>query len=246
MLAACGGGGGGGATPTPVNQPPTFTSPAATSVAENRAGMIYQATATDPDGNPLTFSLSGGADRTSFTITAAGALSFAQAPDFELPTDADQNNIYLVQISASDGQTSTVLDLSVTVTNDGPDGFRVARVGTGFSQPLYLTGIADGSGRVFVVEKEGRIRILNPASGAIAPTPFLNLAGQISVDGERGLLGLALAPDFSATGTFYVYLTNTTGTIEVRRYRTAAGNRDWRIPRPLTSFSPSPIPGVEP
>ena len=100
-----------------------------------------------------------------------GALSFAQNPDFEFPADADQNNVYLVQIAVSDGKTSATLDLDVTVTNAGPDAFRVARVGTGFGQPLYLTGVPDGSGRVFVVQKEGRIRILNPATGAIAADP---------------------------------------------------------------------------
>ena len=160
-----------------------------------------------PDGNALTFSLSGGADRAAFAITAGGALSFAQSPDFEAPADADGNNVYLVQIAVSDGTTSAALDLAVTVTNVGPDAFRVTRVGTGFIQPLYLAAVPDGSGRVFVVEQFGRIRILDPATGAIAATPFLDLTGQLSTDGERGLLGFAPAPDFAATGTFYVFVT---------------------------------------
>jgi glucose/arabinose dehydrogenase len=228
LLAASGcgdDGGGGGTTPPPMgNNPPAITSPATASVAENSAGTIYTATATDPDGNPLTFSLSGGADRAAFAITAAGALSFVQPPDFEAPADADRNNVYLVQIAVSDGATSATLDLAVTVTNAGPDGFRVARVGAGFAQPLYLTGVPDGSGRVFVVQQFGLIRILNPATGAIAATPFLDLTGQLSTDGERGLLGFAPAPDFAASGTFYVYLTAPGGQIQIRRYRTLAGN----------------------
>src|SRR6185503_6876995 len=95
LLAGCGGdGGGGGMGPPPMgNNPPAITSPATATVAENSAGAFYTATATDPDGNPLTFSLSGGADRAQFVITAAGALSFAQPPDFEAPTDADANNV---------------------------------------------------------------------------------------------------------------------------------------------------------
>ncbi|MEA3043496.1 MAG: hypothetical protein QOH47_1334 [Sphingomonadales bacterium] len=225
-VAACGGGGGGGGMQPPParNRPPAITSPASVSVAENTAGTIYTATASDPDGNPLTFSLSGGADRAVFAITAAGALSFAQMPDFEAPADADGNNVYLVQIAVSDGATSATLDLIVTVTNAGPDAFRVARVGVGFSGPLYLTGIPDGSGRLFVVEQGGRIRILNPATGAIAASPFLDVSGQLSTDGERGLLGFAPAPDFAATGTFYVFLTAPGGQIQIRRYRTLAGN----------------------
>lgn len=228
-----GGGGGGGPPPPPPpsgNRPPSITSPATANVAENSTGTVYTATATDPDGNPLTFSLSGGADRAAFSITAGGALSFAQPPDFENPTDADANNAYQVQLSVSDGTASATLDLTLTVTNVGPDAFRVRRVGTGFSQPLFLTQIPDGSGRVLVVQQAGLIRILDPATGAIAPTPFLNVTGQTTTDGERGLLGLALAPDFNTTGTFYVFMTDTGGRIQLRRYRTLAGNRDQADP----------------
>jgi glucose/arabinose dehydrogenase len=227
FAAACGGGGGGGMAPPPAaNRPPAITSPATASVPENSAGAVYAATAADPDGNALSFSLSGGADRAAFAITAAGALSFVQAPDFEVPADADANNVYLVQIAVSDGMTSATLDLAVTVTNVGPDAFRVARVGTGFAAPVWLTAVPDGSGRVFVVERAGLIRILAPATGAVAATPFLDVSAQTTNDGERGLLGFAPAPDFSATGTFYVYMTNAAGQIEIRRYRTLAGNRD--------------------
>ena len=87
--------------------------------AENSAGTIYTATATDPDGNPLTFSLSGGADRAAFAITAGRRALLRPPPDFEAPTDADGNNVYLVQLAVSDGTTSATLDLAVTVTNAG-------------------------------------------------------------------------------------------------------------------------------
>lgn len=72
--------------------------------------------------------------------------------------------------------------------------------------------VADGSGRVFVVERPGRVRILNPATGAIAATPFLDISSQTTTDGERGLLGFVTAPfashnggwlDFGADGFLY-------------------------------------------
>ena len=227
-LSACGGGGGGGGggnpPPAPGNRPPAFTNQGPVSVPENTGGTIHTALATDPDGNPLSFSITGGADASRFRITAGGALSFATPPDFEDPTDADRNNAYLVQVAVSDGMTSIVQDLIVNVTNVGPDAFRVARVGAGFDQPLFVAGVPDGSGRVFVVERPGRIRILNPATGAITPTPFLDVSGETTTDGERGLLGFAVAPDFAASGVFYVYMTNATGDSELRRYRTLAGN----------------------
>jgi glucose/arabinose dehydrogenase len=86
--------------------------------------------------------------------------------------------------------------------------------------------VPDNSGRVFVVERTGRIRILSPATGAVAATPFLDVSSETTTDGERGLLGLAPAPDFATTGTFYIYVTNAAGDIEVRGYRTLPGDRD--------------------
>ncbi len=245
-LASCGGGGsgGGGGNPPPsTNRPPAFTSPATASVPENSAGTIYTAAASDPDGNALTFSLSGGADRTRFAITPAGALSFVDPPDFEAPDDADANNVYLLQLSVSDGTTSVTLDLAVTVTNVGPDAFRVTRVGAGFAGPIDIAALPDGTGRMLVVERAGRIRILNPASGAILPTPFLDIAAQVSTDGERGLLGVALAPNFATSGTFYVFLTNLAGSIEIRRYTTLSGNRDRADPTSADLILLIPHPG---
>lgn len=171
LIAGCGGGGEGGGTPAPapVNRAPAFTSAAAATVAENSAGTIYAAAASDADGNPLTYTIAGGADSTRFAISAAGALSFVAAPDFESPADADANNVYLVQIAASDGTASTTLDLALTVTNVGPDAFTVRRVGTGFSQPLYIAPVPGDAARMFVVEKGGRIRFLTPRPAPSAP-----------------------------------------------------------------------------
>lgn len=230
LIAGCGGDGGNVLNPPPANRAPVFTSPATASVAENSTGTVYTATATDADGNSLTYSLSGGADRARFAITGGGALSFVAPPDFDAPFDADRNNIYLIQISVSDGTVSTTLDLQVTVTDTTTGAFRVRRVATGFSAPLYLTAVPGSTDRVFVVEQGGRIRILNTGTGAIAATPFLDVSASISTGGERGLLGFAPAPDFTTSGTFYVYLTNPAGNVELRRYRTAAGNRDLADP----------------
>jgi len=245
LLAACGGSSGSPqpAPPPGGNAPPGFTSAATVNVVENSAGIIYQATAVDPDGNALSFGIAGGADALRFTITTAGALAFATPPDFEAPVDADANNVYLVTLSVSDGATSATLNLAVTVTNAGPDGFRVARVGSGFDRPLFVAAVPDGSGRVFVVQQPGQIRILSPATGAVAATPFLDVSASTTTVGERGLLGFATAPDFLTSGTFYVFLTNVTGNIEIRRYRTLAGNRDQADPATADVILTIPHPG---
>jgi glucose/arabinose dehydrogenase len=227
LLAACGSGGGnGGDGGGGANAPPSFTSPGAASVAENSAGTFFTASASDPDGNALTFSIVGGADAALMQITPGGALSFRTPPDYEAPGDANRDNVYEITLSVSDGQASTTQALRITVTDSSAGSFAVRRVGSGFSSPLFLTGLPDNSGRVLVVERAGRIRILNPATGAIAATPFLDITGQVSTDGERGLLAVALAPDYMASGRAYVYLTALDGRIELRRYTSPATNRD--------------------
>ena len=114
---------------------------------------------------------------------------------------------------------------NAAVTDPDPFGFEVIRAGSGFSGgPLFMIEVPDGSGRMYVVEKSGTIRILNPNTGTVAATPFLNVSSQVSTDGEQGLLGLALAPNFATSGVFYIYMTNTNGDNEVRRYSTLAGN----------------------
>ena len=223
LLAACSGGGGGGGG---GNSAPAFTSAATATVAENTAGTAYTATATDADGDAVTFSISGGADAGLLQITAGGALSFRVPPDFDAPADANGDNVYEVTLAASDGTVSTALALRLTVTNTTGGNFTVRRVGTGFAAPVFVTAMPDGSGRVLVVERAGRIRLLDPATGTIAATAFLDITGQVSTDGERGLLAVALAPDYMTSGRAYVYLTALDGSIQLRRYTSGAGNRD--------------------
>ena len=91
-------------TVTNVNEAPTITSGAAASFAENAAGTVYTAAATDPDaGTTLTYSISG-ADAALFDINATtGAITFKSSPNYEAPTDAGGDNVYDVTVSASDG-----------------------------------------------------------------------------------------------------------------------------------------------
>ncbi|MFL6285369.1 MAG: PQQ-dependent sugar dehydrogenase [Pyrinomonadaceae bacterium] len=94
----------------------------------------------------------------------------------------------------------------------------------GFTSPVGITHAADGSGRIFVVEQGGRIRIVK--SGVLQPTPFLDISTRISSGGERGLLGLAFAPDYARRGYFYVDYTNPAGNTVISRFRRSASNAD--------------------
>lgn len=234
LLTSCGGGGsgGGGGTPPTANAPPTFTSLQTASVAENTTAA-YQATATDPNGDALTFAVDGGADAARFSITAAGALRFNAAPDYDLPGDANGDNVYSVQLRVSDASASATQMVNITVTNSR-EGISVARVGTGFNQPTYVLGIP-GSSDLYVLEKAGRVYRLTPSTGV---KTLLFTIGDLSTDGERGLLGMALLPNPANSDRFMIYCTNTAGDIEIREYGTLSGS-----PRVLARLT-IPHPGA--
>lgn len=90
------------------------------------------------------------------------------------------------------------------------------RVGS-FQAPVYVTS-PPGDGRLFVVEREGRVRIVG-ANGTVKPAPFLDVAGETTTDGERGLLSIAFPPDYASSGLFYAYLTASDGAVQVREFR---------------------------
>jgi len=88
---------------------------------------------------------------------------------------------------------------------------------TGFDQPLGIVSSRDGTGRLFVVEKTGAVRVFK--NGAVSATPYLDLRGRISTTGERGLLGLAFDPDFVHHPVLWVVFTRLSdGAVELARY----------------------------
>src|SRR5205809_3000689 len=93
-------------------------------------------------------------------------------------------------------------------------------LGTSFLNPLYVTAPPLDSQRVFVVEQDGRIRILR--NDTLLAGSFLNLTGKISAGGERGLLSLAFHPQYATNGRFYVYFTNPSGDIRIVRYNVSS------------------------
>ena len=129
-IAACGGGGGGGGSDYGGgggggggygNNPPTITnSTSSYSAVENQTGA-FLVTATDSDGDALTYSITSGADSSLFTINTTGSVSFNTAPDFEVPGDSNADNVYELEVSVSDGTASDSQAFTVTVTNDTSD-----------------------------------------------------------------------------------------------------------------------------
>ena len=80
---------------------------------------------------------------------------------------------------------------------------------TGLTNPVDWQEPPDGSGRLFVVEQPGTVRIIQ--GGALVSTPFLDITSRVAFGGEMGLLGLAFHPDFAQNRRFFVDYTSTAG-----------------------------------
>ena len=119
---------------------------------------------------------------------------------------------------------------------------------TGLSSPIFVTNADDGSGRIFIVEQNGIIKVAD-ASGNVNGTNFLNVSSISSCCGERGLLGLAFHPDYDGDTNrkFYINYTNNAGSTVVAEYETFSGLPDvanpstarilLTIPQPFTNHN---------
>src|SRR6266581_7253066 len=99
-------------------------------------------------------------------------------------------------------------------------------VASNFTNPLDIQQPNDGSGRLFIVEQGGRIKIIQ--NGNVLGTPYLDVSNLIVSGGEEGLLGLAFHPNFSQNGCLYVNYTTTrlSGTLQtvIAEYRATPVN----------------------
>src|SRR5262249_18387290 len=106
-----------------------------------------------------------------------------------------------------------------------PPGFREADVARALTMPTALAVVPDGSGRIFITQQTGQVRVYDPFRGLL-PTPFLSVATTTS--GERGLEGLVFDPDHLSNGYGYIYYTPPTAPIHnrVTRWTTDPANPD--------------------
>jgi glucose/arabinose dehydrogenase len=95
---------------------------------------------------------------------------------------------------------------------------------TGFEQPTDIANAGDS--RLFVVERAGRIYVLQ-SDGEVLERPFLDIRSRVGSSGrEQGLLGLAFHPDYAENGYFFVNYTNTDGDTRVSRFSVSATDSD--------------------
>lgn len=96
-----------------------------------------------------------------------------------------------------------------------------------FNRPLEFTFAPDGSGRAFVVEQEGIVRVFPDDPNQAETQVFLDIRDVVSREGnEEGLLGLAFHPDYRGNGQFFVYYSTRPRASIVSRFRVLAGDPD--------------------
>jgi glucose/arabinose dehydrogenase len=167
-------------------------------------------------------------------LDRAGALvdTFVLTPQPATPTPTLTATVTPTRTATSTPTPTFTSTPTITLTptpqlpGDIAPGLNFQTVASGFSEPLFVTHAGDQSGRLFVVQRGGQIRILLP-SGTIVSPAYLNLSSLITTSGsEQGVLGMAFHPDYVNNGLFYVTYNNTGGAIVLARYRVSTTNPD--------------------
>ena len=113
-----------------------------------------------------------------------------------------------------------------------PNSVTLTPVVSGFASPVDLQAADDGTGRLFVVEQAGMIRILQ--GSAILGTPFLDIRSRVTFSGEMGLLGVAFHPGFAQNQRLYAnYVRTINGTQRqsvIAEYKVSAGDANQADP----------------
>ncbi|WP_321395894.1 tandem-95 repeat protein [Emcibacter sp.] len=171
---------------TGLQDAPVFTSSATVNINENET-VVTTVTATDVDGENLTYSITGGADAALFQVDGmTGELSFLNAPDFETPGDVDADNVYEVEVSVSDGTDAIPQLIFVTVGND-------------VDAPVITS-----SASVIVNENESIVSTVTAIDEEAAGLSYSITGGNdeslFQIDGTTGELSFLSAPDFETPG----------------------------------------------
>ena len=106
-----------------------------------------------------------------------------------------------------------------------PSPYQWQPIVSGLVRPVDVQNAGDGSGRLFIIEKVGRIRVFK--NGQLFETPFLDITDRIGSSGnEQGLLGLAFHPHYAENGRFFVNYTDKNGNTVIARFQASADIAD--------------------
>ena len=135
---------------------------------------------------------------------------------------------FLLGSCASDNGTADDSSDDGSMSDDGNTEVEVGLVNAfpalSFSQPLDLQSPNDGTDRIFVVEKGGRIRVFDNEVDVAQSSDFLDISGNLTTTSEMGLLGLAFHPNYQSNGYFYVFYTPSANLSVISRFNVSTVN----------------------
>jgi hypothetical protein len=163
------------------------------SLIENNS-IVADLNASDADNsivsnfNTITYSITGGADKLRFDVSNAGRLQLLPAPDYENPNSNDLDNIYMVELTLSDGGFSKVYPIVVTVTDADENNPTITSNG--------------GLGTASHTHPENQLAVLQVVATDFEPKPLVySISGGsdpnlFAVDSSSGQLNFIAAPDY--------------------------------------------------
>jgi glucose/arabinose dehydrogenase len=202
------------------NQPVASTTPVA----------LPQPTRISPTASATPTSVATATAVTTTTIvsTVTDATTAASAPTATGVAQPSPTSPQLSPTSPPPAPTSSPVPPTFTATpisssSRSPEGIRLELrpIVGGLERPVGIANAGDGSGRLFILEQVGRIRIVQ--DGVLRGAPFLDITGRVGSSGnEQGLIGLAFDPAYAVNGYFYVNYTDLQGDTVVARFSVSA------------------------
>ncbi len=199
---------------SPMNAEPT-TSPAPATPSQSAVTTAPATPTTSPSNTPTRLPPLPTASATALPpTTTRPPATPSPLPATATPLRATPTRVTTPTATPTRARGGTTFDPAKTT-------IRLEPVVRGFSSPVDAKHAGDGSGRLFIVEQAGKIRIV--ANGAVLPTPFLDITPLVnSRSSERGLLGVAFHPNYKSNGFFYVNYTDVNGDTAVVRYKASS------------------------
>jgi len=128
----------------------------------------------------------------------------------------------LISLLAISGSIRNTLAIS---SAEVPKNVRFESIASGLDNPLFVAHAGDGSNRLFIVQRGGKILIFK--NNTLNAAPFLNVGNIITMTGsEQGLLGLAFDPNYETSGMFYIVYTAPSRAITLARYLVSNSDPD--------------------
>lgn len=142
----------------------------------------------------------------------------------ELPEECDDSNLDDLDGCSSTCQLEDSSALCDGVATTPGTALDAVLVSDAIDQPVHAAAPRLDPARLFVVERPGRIRIVELATDTLRPAAFLDIANQVTTAGEGGLLSVAFHPDFENNRRFFVNYTNLAGDTTIARYEASLGD----------------------